>query len=57
MPESLVTLSRNTQVTGDTPGIDARAIALAPELGFSVVAMKKNRADAKRPSGGELERS
>ncbi len=36
-----------TLVTGDTPGIDALAIALAPELGFSVVAMKKNRADAR----------
>lgn len=36
-----------TIVTGDTPGIDALAIALAAEMGFGVEAMKKNRADRK----------
>jgi hypothetical protein len=37
----------STIVTGDTPGIDAMAIALAAQLGFGVEAMKKNRADRK----------
>lgn len=36
-----------TVVTGDTPGIDAMAIAVAQELGFEVVPMKKSKADYK----------
>ncbi|MFZ6733058.1 SLOG family protein [Undibacterium sp. Ji42W] len=32
-------------VTGDTPGIDAHAKAVAAELGFTVEAMKKTNAD------------
>lgn len=32
-------------VTGDTPGADACAVAVAAELGLSVQRMKKNRAD------------
>jgi hypothetical protein len=39
--------AQSTLVTGDTPGIDALAIALAGELGFAVEPMKKNRADRK----------
>ncbi len=39
--------ARTTLVTGDTPGIDALAIALAHELGFAVEPMKKNHADRK----------
>ena len=35
----------STLVTGDTPGIDALAIAIAKDLGFSVEAMKKNSDD------------
>ena len=34
-------------VTGDTPGIDALAIAVAQELGLTVEAMKKSREDRK----------
>lgn len=32
-------------VTGDTPGIDAMAIAIAREMGLAVEPMKKNSAD------------
>lgn len=32
-------------VTGDTPGADACAVAIAAELGLEVTRMKKNRAD------------
>ncbi len=39
--------ARSTIVTGDTPGIDAMAIAQAQELGFGVEPMKKSRADRK----------
>ncbi|MFL6659834.1 MAG: SLOG family protein [Massilia sp.] len=39
--------SNTVVVTGDCPGIDALAIAVATELGFAVEAMKKNRADRK----------
>ncbi|WP_196785525.1 SLOG family protein [Massilia aquatica] len=35
----------STVVTGDTPGADACAAALAAELGLPVTRMKKNRAD------------
>jgi hypothetical protein len=35
----------STIVTGDTPGADACAAALAAELGLKVTRMKKNRAD------------
>jgi hypothetical protein len=34
-------------VTGDTPGIDAMAIATAQEMGLVAEAMKKSRADRK----------
>lgn len=37
----------STIVTGDTQGIDALAIALAPELGFAAEPIKKSRADRK----------
>ncbi|WP_426103483.1 SLOG family protein [Massilia sp. TSP1-1-2] len=37
----------STIATGDTPGIDALAIALAAELGLAAEPMKKNRADRK----------
>ena len=39
--------AQSTIVTGDTPGIDALAIALASELGLHVEPMKKNSADRK----------
>ncbi len=37
----------STIITGDTPGVDAGAAALAAELGFGVTLMRKNRADQK----------
>lgn len=37
----------STIITGDTPGIDAMAIALAQELGLAVQPMRKNRTDRK----------
>jgi hypothetical protein len=37
----------STIVTGDTPGIDAMAIALAQELGLAAQPMKKSSADRK----------
>ncbi len=36
---------RTVIVTGDTAGIDALAIAIAAELGFTTEAMRKNKAD------------
>lgn len=40
-------------VTGDTAGIDALAIGIAAELGFTAEAMRKNKADYKRhPQAG-----
>lgn len=35
----------STVVTGDTPGADACALAVAAELGLTVTRMQKNRAD------------
>lgn len=41
----------STIVTGDTPGADACAVALAAELGMEVTRMKKNRADQRAYPG------
>lgn len=39
--------ARSTIVIGNTPGIDAMAIALAQELGLAAQPMRKSRADRK----------